>query len=259
MNKVFAIARVGIQELYRRKDFYVLFVLTAVITLLLGGVNFFNEDHIVRYVKEICLALIWIATLVIAIVTAARQIPSEIESKTLFPLLAKPVSRSQVILGKFLGCWLACGIALLVFYLFFAVLSASREHTLPVTSYLQTIWMHWIFLALVVALSLLGSLVFAAPSSTICIVLLVVLGILLVGEHLHKVAIQSPGIGGVLLTAIYYALPHLEFYDLRLVAIHNWPAREWWAILVATLYGGVYGAIVLLGACVLFNRRILTR
>jgi len=40
MNNVLALAGVVIKELYRRKDFYVLFVLTAVITLLLGSVSF---------------------------------------------------------------------------------------------------------------------------------------------------------------------------------------------------------------------------
>ncbi|MDW8308485.1 MAG: ABC transporter permease, partial [Verrucomicrobiales bacterium] len=126
MNRVLAIAGVVIRELYRRKDFYVLFVLTALITLLLGAVNFFNDPKIVRYLKEVCLLLIWISAVVIAVTTTARQIPSEKENRTIFPLLAKPVTRWEVILGKFAGCWLAAGIALLVFYLFFAVISESR-------------------------------------------------------------------------------------------------------------------------------------
>ena len=44
MNSVLAISSVVIKELYRRKDFYVLFVLTALITVGLGFVNFFNDD-----------------------------------------------------------------------------------------------------------------------------------------------------------------------------------------------------------------------
>jgi ABC-type transport system involved in multi-copper enzyme maturation permease subunit len=173
--------------------------------------------------------------------------------------LAKPVSRSAVLVGKFLGCWLACGLALLVFYLFFAVLSASREHTLPVASYLQVIWMHWILVALIIALSLLGSLVFAAPSSNATIVLVIVVGILLVGQHLNKVAVEMPGLPGILLSATYFAIPHLEFYDLRSVAIHNWPARDWGMILLATVYGGVYCGLILGGACAIFRKRILTQ
>ena len=65
MNTVIALTSVVIKELYRRKDFYVLFVLTAVITLLMGSVSFFHDAKIVRYVKEIALLLIWISALVI--------------------------------------------------------------------------------------------------------------------------------------------------------------------------------------------------
>src|SRR5213080_2744628 len=68
MNTVLALSSLVIKEFYRRKDFYVLFVLTAVITLLMGSVNFFNDPQIVRYIKEVCLLLIWLSALIIAIV-----------------------------------------------------------------------------------------------------------------------------------------------------------------------------------------------
>ena len=154
MNTIWALAGVVIKELYRRKDFYVLFVLTALITIAAGMVNFFHDPKIVRYVKDICMLLIWISALLIALITTARQIPAERESRTIFPLLAKPVTRWQFILGKFLGCWLASGIALLVFYVFFAVISGSREQNWPWPMYLQAIWLQWAMLAVVIALSL---------------------------------------------------------------------------------------------------------
>src|SRR5437867_8363051 len=186
-NNVLAIAGVVIQELYRRKDFYVLFVLTALITLVMGSVNFFNQENIVRYLKEICLFLIWGASLVITITTTARQIPAERENRTLFPLLAKPVTRHQVLAGKFFGCWFACGLALVLFYLFFGIVAGTKEHEWPLLNYLQAITLHWFMLGIVCAMTLLGSIVFAAPSSNNAITLIVAVGILLVGRHLHKV------------------------------------------------------------------------
>ena len=99
MKTVLALSGVVIKELYRRKDFYVLFVLTAVITLLMASMNFFHDKNIVRILKDVCLLLVWISALVIAIGMTARQIPSERENRTIFPLLAKPVTRAQVVLG----------------------------------------------------------------------------------------------------------------------------------------------------------------
>ena len=53
-NMCLPLAGVVIKELYRRKDFYVLFVMTALITLVLGSVRLFSTmTEIVRYLKEI--------------------------------------------------------------------------------------------------------------------------------------------------------------------------------------------------------------
>jgi ABC-type transport system involved in multi-copper enzyme maturation permease subunit len=257
MNNIFAVAMVVIKELYRRKDFYVLFILTALITLLLGSINLFNDDKIVRYLKEVCLLLIWGSSLVIAIVTTARQIPAERENRTIFPLLAKPVSRAQVVLGKFTGCWLTCGLALLLFYVFFGVVSGTHEHQWPLLNYFQALWLHWCLLAIVIALTLLGSLIFAAPSSNSTIIFIVVIGILLLGRHLGKVALQLPEPSQTIVYAVYIAIPHLEFFDVRDLIVHNGELIAWWAWGVATLYAVAYSAIFLLLAWLVFRRKAL--
>ncbi|HZO83727.1 MAG TPA: ABC transporter permease subunit [Verrucomicrobiae bacterium] len=252
-----AIAAVVIRELYRRKDFYVLFVLTALITLVLGSVNFFSEEKVVRYLKEICLFLIWVSSIVIAITTAARQIPAERENRTLFPLLAKPVTRNHVVLGKFLGCWYASGLCLFVFYLFFAVISGAREHAWPIAHYFQGFMLHWFLLGVVTALALLGSIVFAAPSSNNTITLVVVTGILLLAGHLNKMALNLSEPMHTLVYAIYYALPHLEFFDMRELIIHSRPTVPWLIWLAALLYATVYAAIFLSATCFLFRKKAI--
>jgi len=301
MNTVLAIAGVVIKELYRRKDFYVLLVLTALITGVLGLINFFNDPTIVRYLKEICLLLIWISSLVICITTAARQIPAECENRTIFPLLAKPVTRGQVVLGKFAGCWFACGIALLVFYLFFAVIAESRggresaaaapaaekatvaaapnatspakvpdqdahDHEKPESTaghspwvnYLQALWLHWILMGVVTAMVLLGSVVFTAPSSNTTISFIGVLGILLLGEHLHKVALQLTEPMQTILSFLYFLIPHLEWNDIRQRVIYDHPPIAWTDCGLATLYGLAYAGLFLYLAWLIFRRKSLT-
>jgi Cu-processing system permease protein len=261
-NNIFAIAGVVIKELYRRKDFYVLFALIVLITMILGSLNFFNDDRIVRYLKDGCLLLIWLFSLVIAITTTARQIPAERESRTIFPLLAKPVGRGEFVVGKFLGCWLVCGISLAAFYFFFGLLSASREHTFPFLAYFQAVWLHWMCLGIVVALALLGSIIFAAPSSNATICFIVVLGIFFAGGHLNGVALQMPGFRGSLVYAIYYAIPHLEWYDVRELVIHNWELKgvliDWVAWTGASIYAVLYTGMLLGCAWLVFRRRTLT-
>src|SRR5450432_1775180 len=207
MKNIFAVAGVVIKELYRRKDFYVLFILTILICLVMASVNIFHDKQIVRYLKELCLLLIWISSLVIAITTTARQIPAEREQRTLLPLLAKPLTRPQLIFGKFLGCWLACGLVLLCFYVFFGALAASREHAWPVLDYVQAAMLHWFMLGVVVAMALLGSLVLSEPSSNSTICFVIVATILSVGRYLDAVALSLHEPLRSIIYAFYFAIP----------------------------------------------------
>lgn len=258
MNKIFAVAGVVIKELYRRKDFYVLFILTVLITLLMSSMNFFHDDQIVRFIKEICLMLIWISSLVIAVTTTARQIQAERESRTVFPLLAKPITRWQVVLGKFLGCWLACGAALLVFYIFFSLVSASHEHMFPAQAYFQAFWLHWQMLGIVIGMTLLGSVTLTLAAN-MTIVFIISLGILFLGEFLHQIAQHMAEPSASLLTALYFIIPHLEIFNMRELIIHDWALAPgmWLDVLGATLYGAAYTAFFLVAACLVFRRKAL--
>ncbi len=167
------------------------------------------------------------------------------------------MTRWHVILGKFAGCWLACGLALVVFYLFFGVISGSREHHWPVLNYLQAMWMQWLMLGIVVAMVLLGSVVFAAPSSNSTISFVVVAGILLLGGHLNKVALDQSEPMRTVVYSIYFLIPHLEWYDVRELIAFDQPLIPWAICGLATLYAAVYSAFLLFATWLLFRRKAL--
>jgi ABC-type transport system involved in multi-copper enzyme maturation permease subunit len=258
MNTIWALAGVVIKELYRRKDFYVLFVLTALVTLAALSANFFNDAKIVRYVKDVCLLLIWLSTLVIAIVTTARQLPAEKENRTIFPLLAKPVSRGQVIVGKFLGCWLASGLALVVFYVFFVVVAGWREPEWQLTAYFKSMGLHWMMLAIVIALTLLGSILFSAISANATICLIAVIGVLFVGEHLNKIALRQPEPMKTITYTLYYCIPHIELFDVRSQLVNNRALPGVVDCGIAGLYAAAYAAALLYATWLLFRRKSLS-
>jgi ABC-type transport system involved in multi-copper enzyme maturation permease subunit len=257
MNTIFALAGVVLKELCRRKDFYVLFVLTAVITLAAGSARFFGDPNIVRYIKDLCLFMIWVSALIITIATAARQIPEERESRTIFPLLAKPVTRGQVILGKFWGCWLASGIVLVVFYIFFGIISGVREQAWPVAEYLQALLLQWFMLGIVTALVLLGSLVFSTPSANITICFIVIAGILFLGPHLNTIALRQAEPLRSLIYTVYFLIPHLELFDFRERLVGSWGLVSWLDCGLAALYAAAYTAFFLVLAWLGFRRKSL--
>ena len=227
MRTIFALAGVVIKELYRRKDFYVLFILTIVICVVMASVNIYNDNEIIRYIKALCLLLIWISSLVIAITTTARQIPAEREQRTLLPLLAKPLT-----------------------------LAASREHAWPLLNYFQAAFLHWMVLGVVIAMTLLGSLVFAAPSSNSTICFVIVAAILCIGRYLDAVALSLKEPLRSVIYAIYFAVPHLEIpFDMRNLIVHDWPLIGWNFIALDALYLLGYAAIFLVAACLVFRRK----
>ena len=256
MRNVFAIAQIVILEMYRRKEFYVLFILTIMICLIMGSINIFNDKEVIRYIKELCLLMIWASSLIIAITTTARQIPAEREQRTLLPLLAKPLSRTQLIFGKFLGCWIVTGLALFCFYVLFGVLAATREHHWPILNYFQAALLHWVALGVVVALSLLGSLVFAAPSSNSTICFAICAAIMCLGRYLDQFALNFHEPMRSLVYGIYFAIPHLEIpFEMRNLIIHDWPLISWNFVWLGCFYLLAYMIFFLLAACLVFRRK----
>jgi hypothetical protein len=137
------------------------------------------------------------------------------------------------------------------------VVSGSREHYWPLLNFCQAFWLQWVMLGIVVALVLLGSVVFTAPSSNATISFMVVLGILLLGRHLNQVALQQPEPLRSIVYGLYFLIPHLEWYDVRDLIIYDRGLVGWVDCALATLYAALYVALLLFGAWLVFRRKPL--
>ena len=141
--------------------------------------------------------------------------------------------------------------------LFRSVVSAPREHFWPVLNYLQAAFLHWLMLGMVVAFTLLGSIIFAAPSSNGTIGFVSAVGTLLLGRHLNHVALSLAEPFQSLLYGVYFVLPHLELFDARDLIIHNWSLIPWGIVGLAALYAAAYTVFFLWLAWLIFRRRAL--
>ena len=73
-----------------------------------------------------------------------------------------------------------------------------------------------------------------------------------------KWPLQVPAPGSGFLLALYFTLPHLEFFDLRDLLIHDWPPVRWLVCGKAVAYAAAYAAFFLVAACRAFRRKPLT-
>jgi hypothetical protein len=107
-------------------------------------------------------------------------------------------------------------------------------------------------------MSLLGSIYFAAPSSTVTIIFVIVAGILFLGRHLNVIAIHNQQPLRDIIYTIYFLIPHLELFDVRERLVNDWNLVNWLDCLLATLYGLAYTMLFLLLTWLGFRRKNLS-
>ena len=127
------VAQITWLDFVRRKDLYVvamlmgLFVLAAVAVRIFGLGEGAQAAATARFLMSGGLALAHVLAAFLAASFCGRAFPEEMERGTLMPLLAKPVSRGQVLAGKALAC---LGMAVGA-YLLFVVLTVLAVPTVP--------------------------------------------------------------------------------------------------------------------------------
>lgn len=100
---VATIAGITFREAGKQPTTWIVTVAAAALVLLLPVVSLFALGQEAAMLKEMGLNTITLATIMVALFGAANVVTREIEGKTLLTLLAKPVSRSQMIVGKYVG------------------------------------------------------------------------------------------------------------------------------------------------------------
>ncbi len=251
-----ALITLTILELYRRRDLLVMLLLSVVILLPLTLLTPFGVSGAGRYLHEIALLLIWLFSIIISLALANRLFPPEFENRTIYPLLAKPVSRTALLLGKYCGALCAAGSALAIFYLLYGTVTALQQGVWFPPIMLQAFIMHLAFIALITALSLTGSLLLT-PAANLTLSGIIVLGMLLFGQQLPQLASSQPEPLRALLNLCHWIAPHLEFFDLRQRVVHVWSPVAWRICLAALLYSLLYTTALLSIAATLLQRKKL--
>ncbi len=256
LQRIMALARLAVVDLFRRRDVSVALLLAAVALLPLLAFNFFGVSGVWRYVGEVTLLLVWIFSIAIGLGVAARQFPAEFDSRTIYPLLSKPVRRTEILLGKFLGAFLATASALCLFYVCFLLLLLLKGGGVDPVVVAQAFLFHLLFVMLLTAMAVTGSLILT-PSANLTVCALAAAGMLLFGERLAGLAAGLPLASAIPAWAVHALAPHMEFFDLRLRVVHGWPPVEWPASLAVAAYALCYTAALLLLADRLFKRKKL--
>lgn len=242
MSSILAIARNTFREAIRDR---ILYVFLAFAVLLIIGSRFISMLTIGdtgKIIKDVGLFSIQMFGMLIAVMMSVMMVSREFEHRTVFTILAKPVSRLQYLLGKFFG---------LLAIIFSQVLLMTLALILIVFIYQLEFDPMLLFGAAMIFLELFVLCAFAMLFATVTKPILgslltlicFVVGHVTNGLWLLADRINTQ-IGYFFISIIYYILPNLELFNFKAEVVHHL-AIPWAAVLLAVLYALVYSALLL--------------
>ncbi|NLD61862.1 ABC transporter permease [Candidatus Sumerlaeota bacterium] len=266
LKQTWFVAKTVLIEAIRRKEIYIVILAALGLSWWVFSIDFFNLEGISKFQREIVLQVMNIAVALTVIALGACQLPREFANKTIYPLMAKPVSRPTFLIGKALGVWLA---GIFVMLMFTIIFYAGNWYlgTMPNNGlYLQHFWLQMVQCTILIALSFILSLIINLDAA----IVLSFLFWFLSGTMLSAMTIIYPmsgAIGKFLMKVFVFVLPQLSLFDLSAKIIHSdykpetntwvWPPLEATTMAELTLYGFVYTAIFITIAYILFRRKPL--
>ena len=250
--KVAAIALNTFKEAVRDRILYAILIFALVMlagSTILVTISVDGEEKII---KDLGLACISIFGLLIATFLGIGLVSKEIEKRTLYTIITKPIHRYQFILGKYLGLVLTLLVNVLVMALGLIGLAYAWEGTASPRLLLAVLFI-FLELILVTAIAMLFS-AFSSPAlSAIFTLCLFVAGHLSADLRLFAARF---GRGATRLSAetLYFLLPNLSRLNFKDHAVHALPIDGGTAAL-SFVYAIFYAATLVLAAVAIFQRR----
>lgn len=251
MQPILIIALNAFKESIRRKILHVFLILAVFIIVGSSFLSAFELGVQIKFLKDLSLSIISLFGVLITIAVAVKQLPTEIEAKTIYPLLAKPVTRYEFILGKFIGSLYVIFLNLFLISLIFLCLLYSRIKTVD-WNIVKSIYLIGVELASICALCIFFSTFFSLSANATISFLVYILGHVKVGYFDYLISKIQNIFAQFLLTLFYYIIPNLEYFNVKEAIIWDLTIPNIY-LLKVSLYGIILSCVFLTGAYIIFR------
>jgi ABC-type transport system involved in multi-copper enzyme maturation permease subunit len=258
VTAILAIARNTFREAARNKVLYSLlfFAILLIVSALALGQLSLNEE--VRMTRDLGLYGIDIFSVLIAIFVGVNLLYKELDLKTVYTILPKPIARWQFVLGKWLGMLTTLALQIAVMGVVLALVTVAQGAALD-TAIAKALWLLLVNVTVVTSVAILFSS-FSSPFLSGFFSL----GVFLVGRSVPDIRLVAARIGGPVGRAIdlaSYVVPNLHLFypsgaiiGAHQVSIHGrFVGADYLAMVTA--YGVGYSLLVLGLAVWIFRRR----
>jgi ABC-type transport system involved in multi-copper enzyme maturation permease subunit len=263
-----AIGWIGINVFRESVRDKVLYNLVLFAVLLMGGsylIGQLTAGQDIKIIKDLGLAATSIFGVFIAVFIGIGLVSKEVERRSIYSLLAKPVERHQIVLGKFAGLVLTLAVNLAIMAAaLYAVLGYMAWQAGPTVAQaweapaldpaiLKAVAMTLVELSLVTAIALFFS-TFSTPMLSAALTFgLFVAGRFSADLRNFKDVVNAPS-AARLANGLYWLLPNLSGFDIRSQVVHGQPVPYGYLALTSA-YGAIYISILLIAASLVFARR----
>jgi ABC-type transport system involved in multi-copper enzyme maturation permease subunit len=232
--------------------FFALLMMAAAVAV--GQISIGIEQTVI---VSLGLSAISVIGLLISVFLGVALVSKEMDKRTLYALLAKPLRRWEFLLGKFAGLVLTLAVNTAAMALGLLLVMIYVKHSLGRgdAAVLVAVYFILLKLALIVALALLFS-----SFTTPLLAILFTVGLYIVGLYVQElrnlpVEVMSPAMAAFT-RWLSYLLPNFENFNVMAMVAHG-RAVPGALILQNTLYAIIYCTIVLTAAAAVFSRRNL--
>ena len=257
IKRTLAIARNAFREAVRDRVLYnlVLFVLLLIVgAIFLGELSAGQESKIII---DLGLSAMLLFGVFIAIFVGVGLVYKEIERRTLYAILSKPIGRGQFLLGKYLGLCLTLLVNVLVMGLgvSLALIYVRRGWDPLALRIWPAILLIYVELTILTGVALLFS-TFSSPALSALLTFFV----FIIGHFSADLKALANSAGSAparwVFRSLYYLLPNLSNYSAITAAAHGLVPAAWTAVL-SIAYAIEYIVVLLVAATLVFSRRNL--
>jgi ABC-type transport system involved in multi-copper enzyme maturation permease subunit len=252
--RLWAVASNTFKETIRNRVLVNILLFAVALILLSLVVGEWSLGNQAKVIKDFGLAAMSLFGLLIAIFIGIRLMVQEVEQRTVYLILSKPIRRWEFVLGKYLGlsCTLALNVLLMSVTLWAVVLVQEGRIDFGLAPAILLIYME---IGLIVAFALLFSTFTSPTLSALFTLVIFVIGH--TASFLRDFILLYPDKPLLwLLKAIYTVMPNLENLNLKMAAVEHL-ATQPHAVLFGFLYGFGYTAFVLILTILVFENKDL--
>jgi len=123
MRGLFSLAFNNLKEIVRQPFYYILLLSGCFVIFMSFMFTFFAFGEEMRMIKDMAISTITVCGLLVGILSSSVLITNEFKRKTILALLSKPITRIQIILGKYFGIITAVIILIVSQGIFLEILS----------------------------------------------------------------------------------------------------------------------------------------